>query len=182
MPIVVINMISDIWVMCYPRVKDNIGCLICQSFYTEFYDQHFSGVLCIVFFWLDFFMLASGIYPRVEDNYWCILLVLVTGFSKIDGTALCSYFRHTHAVQFILDSRISGRFLSDCTESLIEGISGRNLPEQRHYWDGIKSASYGALLCMNNVSSKQSFLQKQFGITKSVFEVHHPQKLTYNGQ
>ena len=85
-------------------------------------------------------MLASGIYSRVEDNYWCILLVLVSGFSWIDRTVLYSYFRHMYAVQFILDSRISGRFLSGCTESLIEGISERNLPERRHCWDGIKSA------------------------------------------
>ena len=141
MAILVINMISNMWVMCYPRLKDNIGCLMCQSFYTEFYDQHFSGILCVVFFWLNFFlMLASRIYPRVEDNYWCVLLVLVSGFSWIDGTALGSYFRHTHAVQFILDSRISGCFLSGCTKSLTKGISKRNLPESRHYWDGIKLA------------------------------------------
>ena len=85
-------------------------------------------------------MLASGIYPRVKDNCWCILLILVSGFSWIDRTVLCSYFRHMHAVQFILASRVSGRFLSRCTESLIEGILERNLPERRHYWDGIKSA------------------------------------------
>ena len=83
-------------------------------------------------------MLASGIYPRVEDNCWCILLVLVNGFSWIDRTALCSYFRPMHAVQFILDLRLSGCFLSGCTESLNEGISERNLPERRHCWDGIK--------------------------------------------
>ena len=127
-------------------------------------------------------MLASGIYPRVEDNCWCILLVLVSGFSWIDGTTLCSYFRRTHSIQFILNSRISERFLSGCTESVTEGISERYLPERRHCWDGIKLASYVALLCMNSVSSEHSFLQKQFGITKSVFEVHHPQKLTYNGR
>ena len=114
---------------------------MCQSFYIEFYDQHFSGILCVVFFWLDFFlMLASGIYPQVEDNCWSILLVLVSGFSWIDGTVLYSYFRRTHAVQFILDLRISGHFLLGCTELLTEGISKRNLPERRHCWDGIKSA------------------------------------------
>ena len=85
-------------------------------------------------------MLASGIYPRVKDNCCCILLILVSGFSWIDRTALYSYFRQLHAVQFILDSRISGRFLSGCTELLNEGISERNLRERRHCWDGIKSA------------------------------------------
>ena len=119
---------------------DNIGYLICRRFYSEFYDQHFSGVLCEVFFWLDFyFMLASGIYPRVKDNCWCILLVLVSGFSWIDRTALCSYFRRLHEVQIILDLRIIGRFLSSYTESLTKGISERNLLEHRHCWDGIKS-------------------------------------------
>ena len=56
-------------------------------------------------------MLASGIYPRVEDNCWCVLLVLVSGFYWIDGTVLCSCLRHTHSIQFILDLRISERFL-----------------------------------------------------------------------
>ena len=56
-------------------------------------------------------MLAFGIYPRIEDNCWCILYVLVSGFYGIDGGALCSCFRHTHSVQVILDLRISERFL-----------------------------------------------------------------------
>ena len=56
-------------------------------------------------------MLASGIYPRVEDNCWCILFVLVSGLYWIDGGALCSCFRRTHSVQVILDSRITERFL-----------------------------------------------------------------------
>ena len=56
-------------------------------------------------------MLASGIYPRVEDNCWCILYVLVSGFYWIDGGALCSCFRRMHSVQVILDSRISEHFL-----------------------------------------------------------------------
>ena len=84
-------------------------------------------------------MLASGIYPRVEDNCWYILLVLVNGFSWIDRTTLYSYFRRMHVVQFILDLRISGCFLLGCTELLTEGISERYLPERRHCWDGIKS-------------------------------------------
>ena len=65
-----------------------------------------------LFVFLGFFlMLASGINPRVEDNYWCILFVLVTGLYWIDGGALYSCFKRTHSVQVILDSRISERFL-----------------------------------------------------------------------
>ena len=81
-------------------------------------------------------MLASGIYPRVEDNCWCILLILVSGFYWIDGGVLYSCFKRMHSVQFIFDLRISERFLSGCTESVTEGISERTLPERRHCWDG----------------------------------------------
>ena len=56
-------------------------------------------------------MLASGIYPQVEENCWCILFVLVSGLYWIDGGALCSCFKRTHLVQVILDSRITERFL-----------------------------------------------------------------------
>ena len=77
-------------------------------------------------------MLASGIYPRVHDKYCCILLLSVSGFAWIDGIALCSYFKRTHSVQFILDSRISECFLSGCMESVTKGISKRNRPECRH--------------------------------------------------
>ena len=124
-------------------------------------------------------MLASGIYPPIEDNYWCILLVLVSGFYWIDGGTLCGCFRRTHSVQFILELRISERFLSGCTESVIEGISECTLPKRRHYCDGMKSASYGALLCISRESLEHWFLQKQIGITETVFEDHHIQKLTY---
>ena len=82
-------------------------------------------------------------YPQVEDNCWCFLLVMVNCFSWNDRTVLYSYFMRKHAVQFILDLRISGRFLSDCTGLLNGGISERNLPERRRYWDGFKLAYVG---------------------------------------
>ena len=77
-------------------------------------------------------MLASRIYPRVKHNCWCILLILVSGIYWNDGTALSSCFRHTHSVQFILDSRISEHFRSGCMESVTQGILERTLPERRH--------------------------------------------------
>ena len=60
-----------------------------------------------------------------------------------DRTTLYSYIMCMHAVQLILDLRISGCFLSGCTESLNGGISERNLLECRCYWDGFKSAYVG---------------------------------------
>ena len=72
----------------------------------------FFEVFCSLFVFVGFFlMFASGVYPRVEDNCWCILFVLVSGLYWIDGGALCSCFRRTHSVQVILDSRITDRFL-----------------------------------------------------------------------
>ena len=69
-------------------------------------------VFCSLFVFVGFFLiLASRIYPQVEDNCWCILFVLVSGFYWIDGGAFCSCFRRTHSIQVILDSRISERFL-----------------------------------------------------------------------
>ena len=69
-------------------------------------------VLCLLFVFVGFFLiLASGIYPRVEDNCWCILFVLVSGLYWIDGGVLCSFFMRMHSVQVILNSRISKRFL-----------------------------------------------------------------------
>ena len=69
-------------------------------------------VLCSLSVFVGFFLiLASGIYPRVEDNCWCVLFVLVSGLHWIDGGTLCSCFKHTHPVQVILDSRITERFL-----------------------------------------------------------------------
>ena len=69
-------------------------------------------VFCLLFVFVGFFlMLASRIYPRVKDNCWCILFVLVNGLNWIDGGTLCSCFRRTHSVQVILDSRMTERFL-----------------------------------------------------------------------
>ena len=69
-------------------------------------------VFCSLIFFVGFFLrLASRIYPRVEDNCWCILFVLVSGLYWIGGGALFTCFRRTHSVEVILDSRISDRFL-----------------------------------------------------------------------
>ena len=69
-------------------------------------------VFCSLFVFDGFFvMMASGIYPRVKDNCWCILFILVSGLYWIDGGALCSCFKGMHSVQVILDSRISECFL-----------------------------------------------------------------------
>ena len=84
-----------------------------------------------------------GIILESRITVGVFLLVLVSCFSWNDRTTLYSYFMGMHVVQFILDSRISGRFLSSCTELLNEGISERNLLERRCYWDGFKSAYVG---------------------------------------
>ena len=63
-----------------------------------------------------FLMLAPGIYPRLEDNFWSILLCLVISLYLLDGGALCSFLMRTYPVQVILDSRITERVLRDCME------------------------------------------------------------------
>ena len=74
-------MISDIWIMCYPRVEDNIGCLMCQSFLLRVlrsapFRCPLRSSLLVRFFilcWLLGFILELRITVGVFYSSWSVV-------------------------------------------------------------------------------------------------------------